>query len=49
MEPSTKEEIMFRVTVEGVTNEWLTLEFALTDTLARGLGKTWTLEKLGDE
>jgi hypothetical protein len=49
MEPSTKEEEMFRATVDGESNEWMTLEFALTDVLSRGLGKTWTLEKLDTE
>ena len=37
---------MFRVTVEGEVKEWLTLEYALTDALARGLGKFWKLEKI---
>jgi hypothetical protein len=37
---------MFRVTVDGETKEWLTLEYALLDALARGLGKYWTLEKV---
>ena len=40
---------MFRVTVDGEVKEWLTFEFALTDALARGLGKLWTLEKVSNE
>lgn len=36
---------MFRVTVGTEVKEWITFEFALTDALARGLGKAWTLEK----
>jgi hypothetical protein len=48
MEPSTKEDKMFRATVDGESKEWITLEFALTDVLARGLGKVWTLERLDD-
>jgi hypothetical protein len=41
--------VMFRVTVDGEVKEWLTFEFALTDALARGLGKLWTLEKVSNE
>jgi hypothetical protein len=40
---------MFRVTVDGESTEWMTLEFALTDALSRGVtGKFWTIEKFGD-
>jgi hypothetical protein len=41
--------IMFLVTVNGETKEWQTFEYALTDALARGLGSTWTLEKVDPE
>lgn len=37
---------MFRVTVDGEVKEWMTFEFAMTDALARGIGKAWTLEKV---
>lgn len=40
---------MFRVTVGTEVKEWMTLEYALTDALARGLGKAWTLEKVAEE
>lgn len=40
---------MFTVTVDGESKEWLTLEYALTDALARGFGKSYTLERKFDE
>ena len=40
---------MFRVTVNGETKDWMTLEYALTDALSRGLGRTWILERVADE
>lgn len=40
---------MFRVTVDGETKVWMTFEFALTDALARGLGKAFTLERTLDD
>jgi hypothetical protein len=45
----TKGEKMFIATVEGEPKQWITMEYALTDVLARGLGKLWTLEKVEDE
>jgi hypothetical protein len=45
MGSSTKEEQMFRVTVDGESQEWMSLEYALTDALSRGFNKTWTIEK----
>jgi hypothetical protein len=49
MEPSTKEEIMYRVTVEGEVKTWVTLEYAMADVFSRGFGKFWTLESIPGE
>lgn len=41
---------MFLVTVDGKTQNWLTLEYALADAMARTLGdKGWVIEKTMDD
>lgn len=37
---------MYRVTINGESKEWTTLDFALRDVLTRGFGSAWTLEKV---
>lgn len=35
---------MYRVTVDGVTKEWYSFEYALLDCLTRGHMKEWTIQ-----
>lgn len=38
--------LVYKVTVEGVEKDWLTLDYALADALNRGLTAHWKIETL---